>query len=87
MKRILLTLIFLALLAGCSKKAGSGQRTYPSDSRRIEILFLGHDSKHHNSEKFFPMLALPLFQKGINLTYTSDLNSLNAETLAKYDGL
>ncbi|SEI37483.1 putative membrane-bound dehydrogenase domain-containing protein [Dyadobacter koreensis] len=87
MKRILLTLTVLGLLLNCSKKAGSGQKTQLSGSRRLEILFLGHDSKHHNSEKFFPMLALPLFQKGINLTYTSDLNSLNTETLAKYDGL
>lgn len=57
------------------------------ESKRLEILFLGHDSHHHHSEKFFPMLALPLFQKGINLTYTSDPNALNTENLSRYDGL
>ena len=33
------------------------------------------------------MLSLPLFQKGINLTYTSDPSSINAENLSRYDGL
>ena len=54
---------------------------------RIEILFLGHDSEHHNSEKFVPMLAMPLFQKGINITYTEDTKDLNSLNLNKYDGL
>ena len=33
------------------------------------------------------MLAMPLFQKGINLTYTSDLEDLSEENLNKYDVL
>src|SRR5690606_2697873 len=45
------------------------------------------NSEHHHSEKLMPMLAMPLFQKGINLSYTSDLNDLNEETLDKYDGI
>jgi len=32
-------------------------------------------------------LQTPLFQKGINLTYTTDLNDLNSVTLNNYDGL
>ena len=33
------------------------------------------------------MLAMPLFQKGINLTYTADLKDITPENLRKYDGL
>ena len=58
-----------------------------TEPRRVEILVLGHDSEHHNSEKLMMYLETPLFQKGINLTYTSDLADLNEETLNNYDGL
>ncbi|MCF2490035.1 PVC-type heme-binding CxxCH protein [Dyadobacter sp. CY347] len=87
MKNLLLILTCLLFINSCTRKSGTAVQVKSSEGRRIEILFLGHDSKHHYSEKFFPMLAHPLFQKGINLTYTSDLNALNAENLAKYDGL
>jgi len=76
--------ILLLFIGSCAQKSGG---TDPDAPRRIEILFLGHKSEHHNSQKFAPMLAMPLFQKGINLTYTSDPNDLNSENLAKYDGL
>ncbi|MDX5339490.1 MAG: ThuA domain-containing protein, partial [Cyclobacteriaceae bacterium] len=58
-----------------------------TDPRRVEILVLGHESEHHDSEKLMIQLGAPLFQKGINLTYTTDLNDLNEETLNNYDGL
>ncbi len=97
MKKTLLVLAVLQMLfAGCAHKRGpAGQQsaqlssvtTEPTEARRIELLFLGHDSRHHFSEKYFPMLSLPLFQKGINLTYVSDPNALNSENLAHYDGV
>jgi len=56
--------------------------------RRAQILFLGHTgSQTHNPTKMAATLAIPLFQKGINITYTADTMDLNAENLAKYDGL
>jgi putative membrane-bound dehydrogenase-like protein len=55
--------------------------------RRIEILFLGHDSEHHNSAQYLPMLASNLLKDGINFTYTDDPNMINSETLSWYDGL
>ncbi|TCK82632.1 PVC-type heme-binding CxxCH protein [Albibacterium bauzanense] len=55
--------------------------------RRAEVLFLGHKDTHHNSGKFAPMLSIPLFARGINITYTTDTNDLNAANLNKYDGL
>src|SRR5690606_13658279 len=86
MKNLLYLLLFSSMILG-SCQTGSDRNVLSSDPRRVEILFLGHDSEHHNSEKLMPMLAMPLFQKGISLTYTSDPNDLNEETLNKYDGL
>jgi putative membrane-bound dehydrogenase-like protein len=55
--------------------------------RKIELLFLGHDSEHHNSAAYMPLLASSLTKEGINFTYTNHLKDLNPQTLAKYDGL
>ncbi len=78
-------LIMLAFLAGCGKNSQNFLSS--SDPRRVEILVLGHESEHHNSEKLMMYLQTPLFQKGINLTYTTDVNDLNSVTLNNYDGL
>ncbi len=71
-------LFFLIFLLACQTD---------SPPRKIEILFLGHDSEHHNSESYLPLLASALTKKGINFTYTADPNDLNTENLKKYDGL
>lgn len=79
---------FLMLLGGCTGNVQeSSFKDDPNTPRRVEILFLGHNSKHHNSEKFAPMLAMPLFQKGINISYTADMDEITPENLRKYDGL
>ncbi len=57
------------------------------EPRRAEVLFLGHASEHHNSRLYAPWLATALFESGINITYTENLEDLNKETLSKYDGL
>ncbi|MFC3414555.1 PVC-type heme-binding CxxCH protein [Algoriphagus hitonicola] len=81
---LLLFVLGILTLAGCSDKKSYLSMTEP---RRVEILVLGHESEHHNSEKLMMYLGTPLFQKGINLTYTTDPNDLNAEKLNNYDGL
>jgi putative membrane-bound dehydrogenase-like protein len=58
-----------------------------TEPRRVEILVLGHDSDHHNTEKLMMHISTPLFQKGINLTYTADPEDLRDEVLQNYDGL
>ncbi len=55
--------------------------------RRIELLFLGYEQEHHNSRAYFPILASALTKDGINITYTEDVNDINAKNLNIYDGL
>jgi len=82
---ICLTLIF-ATLFGCTtiEKSSAVADDTP---RRIELLFLGHELEHHNSRVYMPILAASLSPQGINLTYTEDLDDLNAKNLELYDGL
>lgn len=79
----LLGLPLFFLMNSCSKPA----KSLRNDSGRIEILFLGHDNEHHNSAIFMPMLAAQLSLEGINFTYTSDPNDINAANLDNYDAL
>lgn len=55
--------------------------------RRLEILFLGHKSKHHNSEELADILTKEYFKDGINISYTTDPDDLNENKLSLYDGL
>ncbi len=94
MKKIAILLIYsVLLLNGCANKTSTSTTstakdiTGRKDPRRAQILFLGHNSKHHDSNKYAPWLAISLFKSGINLTYTTSLDDLNAENLSKYDGL
>ncbi len=87
-----IAIVVVGLLAiGCAQNklsdSGSKNGVSQSKGRRAEVLFLGHNSKHHDSGKYAPWLAIKLFKSGINLTYTVDLNDLNPENLSKYDGL
>lgn len=78
----ILSLLLFALLS-CS----GGKHSAINKSKNIQILFLGHNSEHHHSEKYMPMLASALVTSGIQFAYTTDTNDLNDETLSKYDGL
>ena len=55
--------------------------------RNIEVLFLGHDSRHHPSDRAAGHLVPTLAKEGINLSYTTDPNDLNPQTLSKYDAV
>lgn len=90
MKKFLFLIIFSStVFQFCSNRTlstsvNSAEKQIP---RRAEVLFLGNESTHHNSSRYAPMLISPLFELGINVTYTADTSLLNAETLNKYDGL
>lgn len=66
---------------------GASDNTIRQTPRRLEILFLGHASKHHDSEKLADILLAEYFKSGINISYTIDPNDLNEENLQHYDGL
>ncbi len=57
------------------------------DPRRLEILFLGHDSEHHNAAAYAPILAAYSAKSGINITYSEDPQDLNQRKLNLFDGL
>jgi putative membrane-bound dehydrogenase-like protein len=80
----LLELAIAGFLCSCSQ---SDKAKLPSGPRRIEILFLGHDSEHHNSARNMPILSEALSKEGINFTYTDNPADLNKENLSRYDGL
>lgn len=91
-KTAYLLLISSLFLYSCANKTITGNSSAKSspaqkEGKRAEILFLGHKSEHHHSDKYAPILAMALFKDGINITYTTDRNDLNAENLDKYDGL
>ncbi len=89
-KILCLFLLMSLLLNGCSNKALTGRNNASDDDlmpRRAEVLFLGNVSKHHDSGKYAPWLAIATFKSGINITYTTELSDLNSGNLAKYDGL
>jgi len=71
------------LFMTCAPEIDSG----PIDPRRMEVLFLGHDSEHHNSQEFLPYLASSLTQRGINFTYTNETSDLNKEYLNQFDAI
>lgn len=55
--------------------------------RRLEILFLGHKSKHHDSQMLADILNKEYFKDGINITYSNDPNDMNESNLSNFDGL
>jgi len=80
---VIILLLLFVLSSSCEKS----QKNVRDESGRIQILFLGHNSQHHNSAVYLPMLASALSTEGIYFTYTDDPNDLNELTLDKYDGL
>ncbi len=58
-----------------------------ADSGPIRVLYLGHESEHHNSNKFFPMLQQALGRDAIYFDYVTSVAAAfdDAEQLAKYD--
>ena len=86
-KFFVLVILPALFLVSCISKTEQA-KTIPDDQpRRIELLFLGHDAEHHPSRTYMPILAPALTKDGINITYTEDVNDLNADNLAQFDGV
>ena len=75
----LLLVFFLAMSVwGCNQD---------DKPRRLELFFLGHDSKHHDSELLADILSKEYFEEGINITYSNDPEDLKRPDLNLFDGL
>lgn len=61
--------------------------TQDDQPRRLELLFLGHKSKHHDAEMLAEILTQEYFKKGMNITYTTNPDDLLADDFKRYDGL
>ena len=57
-----------------------------ADRSKLTVLMLG-DSGFHKPSEFYRHVAEPLGEQSIELQYTEDLSDINADNLAKYDGL
>lgn len=78
---MLLTVMVFLFTFSCKVKNDDGPR-------RLEILFLGHNTnRHHNSEQLADILLKEYFKEGINITFTAEPDDLNEENLSHYDGL
>lgn len=75
---------FICLFSVCFIAAANKDADFP---RRLEILFLGHKSKHHDSEQLADILTKEYFKDGINITYTTDPDDMNEAYLKNFDGL
>jgi len=75
MKKLLLAILLITTV-----------NLFAQEGRRLEILFLGDDGHHVPIERL-PTLTAALGPKGINFTYSNDLDDLNPITLNKYDAL
>ncbi|SMG53390.1 PVC-type heme-binding CxxCH protein [Arenibacter troitsensis] len=88
MKTLQTCFVCLLIVLTCLVSCGPSERKKKDDQpRRIEMLFLGHAQEHHNSRVYMPILASSLTQSGINITYTEEVEDLNPENLALYDGV
>ena len=77
-----ITALLVAITIACQSPTNDN-----IEPRPMRVLFLGHDSEHHNSRAYMPILQAALAPKGYYFTYTSDPNHLNERTLKDYDAL
>ncbi|GAC1516914.1 MAG: hypothetical protein NVS1B4_15130 [Gemmatimonadaceae bacterium] len=81
-------LLTLPVIAAMGFPLGRGAHgAAPLPGHRIEVLFLGHESNHHPSKTYAPMLVKALAGDGINFSYTTDPNALEPGNLAHYDAV
>ena len=78
MKKLILFTTFVALVLSVAASAAS---------RPIRVLFLGHESEHHNSGKYLPYLMANFGRDAIYFDYFTQPDCLNAETLSHYDAV
>ena len=81
----LLTILFLT--AAFTAPGFSSQAK--ADDGPIRVLFLGHESEHHNSNLYYPMLSRALGRDAIYFDYVTSVEEAlgDADYLGKFDAL
>jgi putative membrane-bound dehydrogenase-like protein len=81
MKKLLAVLTLITTLTAPSSHA--------APSGPVRVLFLGHDGEHHDSNKFFPMLAEALGKDAIYFDYVTTVEAAleDASYLRKFDAV
>ncbi|MDB4515633.1 ThuA domain-containing protein, partial [Akkermansiaceae bacterium] len=79
----------LALFIGALAISARVAPTSTPKEGAIRVLFLGHESEHHNSNKFYPMLAKALGRDAIYFDYVTNVEEAfgDAEYLSKFDAV
>ena len=76
----LIAAVFLALLSLLKVDA-------TENPGKLKVLFLGHDSKHHNSNEYCPLITAALAPDDIDIEYSTKVDSLNEQNLARFDAV
>ena len=81
---IAVAVVFMALAAFAAPKAKAEPKV-----GAIRVLFLGHESEHHNSNKFYPMLAKGLGRDAIYFDYVTSVEEAlgDAAYLSRFDAV
>ena len=58
-----------------------------ADPGKLRVLFLGHNSQHHSSNTYSPILREALAPKHIEFDYVTSVDALNSEKLKQYDAV
>lgn len=85
-RRILCGVVLLMSCLGVFCQATPSVHAAQAADSKLNLLFLG-DQKGHQPATRFEMLGPVLAERGIELTYTENVEDLNLETLNQYDGL
>src|SRR5690606_16327657 len=83
-RRVVFALLALLFGGFAGAEPVAGQQ---NQGRRIEVLFLGHESRHHPSDSAAAFLVPALAKEGFSFSYTANPGDLNPESLARYDAL
>ena len=73
MKTARILSLTLALFIGALAISARVAPTSTPKEGAIRVLFLGHESEHHNSNKFYPMLAKALGRDAIYFDYVTNV--------------
>ncbi|MDP7050118.1 MAG: ThuA domain-containing protein, partial [Verrucomicrobiota bacterium] len=81
-------LLTLLCLAAAFAAPGFSSQAKAGDGP-IRVLFLGHESEHHNSNLYYPMFSRALGRDAIYFDYTTSVEEAlgDASRLAKFDAL